>query len=377
MNTEPDQRVEVQRQDLRRTRTIDDPNAPQLRPLHDGEARLRIDQFALTSNNVTYAAFGEAMKYWAFFPADDPAWGCVPVWGFADVTESRVDGVAVGERLYGFWPMGRWLVVQPVKIKTHGFVDGAAHRQDLPAAYNQIQRCAQDPGYDAANEARQAVLRPLFVTSFLIDDFLAEKGHFGADQILLSSASSKTAYGTAFCLARSRGGSRSPHIVGLTSAGNRDFCASLGCYDQVLGYDELADLPAETASIYVDFAGDAALRRRIHERFGVALRHSAAVGGTHWDALGSGRDLPGPAPTLFFAPARFAARSAPTPQGWGAAELQSRITAAWVAFMAAVADPAQPWLQVRSQRGAAAAREAWLSLVDGRADPREACMLAL
>ena len=62
-------------------------------PLADGEARLRIDAFALTSNNVTYAAFGEAMKYWQFFPCGDAAWGCIPVWGFAEVVESRAAGV--------------------------------------------------------------------------------------------------------------------------------------------------------------------------------------------------------------------------------------------------------------------------------------------
>ena len=37
--------------------------------LAEGAARFRIDGFALTSNNVTYAAFGDAMSYWRFFPA--------------------------------------------------------------------------------------------------------------------------------------------------------------------------------------------------------------------------------------------------------------------------------------------------------------------
>lgn len=377
MNEPQGHRFEVQRQDLRATRAIADPHAPQARALREGEARLRIDCFALTSNNVTYAAFGEAMKYWEFFPTDDPAWGCIPVWGFAEVTESRADGVAVGERCYGFWPMARWLVVSPMKIKAHGFVDGTAHRRELPAAYNQIQRCAQDPSYDAAHEAQQAILWPLFITSFLIDDLLAEQGCFGAEQIILSSASSKTAYGTAFCLARSRQATSAPRIVGLTSSANLDFCRSLGCYDQLLRYDELAALPARTASAYVDFAGNAELRRAVHEHFGDALKYSCSVGGTHWKNLGSGRDLPGPRPTLFFAPARIVARSAPPPQGWGAAGLQSRTAAAWADFMRAVNDPAGPWLQVHSASGASAVREALLELLDGRADPRAGCMLSL
>lgn len=180
MNDHNPQRIEVGRQDLRRTRVIDDPHSPTLRPLADGEARLRIHSFALTSNNITYAAFGDAMKYWDFFPTGDAAWGCIPVWGFAEVVESRVEGVPVGARCYGYWPMGCWLVVTPTRVRKHGFDDGAAHRAGLAAVYNQIQFCATDPGYNAAQEAQQALLRPLFVTSFLIDDFLAEAKHFGA-----------------------------------------------------------------------------------------------------------------------------------------------------------------------------------------------------
>jgi hypothetical protein len=159
----------------------------------------------LTSNNITYAAFGEAMKYWDFYPTGDTAWGTIPVWGFAKVVESRAEGVAVGERCYGYWPMGRYVVVQPVRVGKHGFSDGAAHRAERAAVYNRIERCAADPGYSAALEPQQALLKPLFITSFLIDDFLTDAQCFGAQQVLLSSASSKTAYGTAFCLALRRG----------------------------------------------------------------------------------------------------------------------------------------------------------------------------
>src|SRR5205814_1866348 len=155
-----------------------DPDAPAARPLADGEARLTIAQFALTANNVTYAAFGESMNYWQFFPTEDAMWGCVPVWGFATVSESRMAGVDVGARVYGYLPMGTHLVVQPQRLHAGGFVDGATHRQALPAAYNQLRLCATDAGYDSARESHQALLEPLFVTSFLIDDFLANNAFF-------------------------------------------------------------------------------------------------------------------------------------------------------------------------------------------------------
>lgn len=371
------QRFQVMRSQLRTSRLVSDPDAPVARPLADGEARLRIDQFALTSNNITYAAFGEAMKYWDFYPAGDAAWGTIPVWGFAEVVESRAEGVAVGERCYGYWPMGRYVVVLPKRVGQRGFSDGAAHRAERAAVYNCIERCAADPGYSAALEPQQALLKPLFITSFLIDDFLADAMCFGAQQVLLSSASSKTAYGTAFCLALRRGQPGAPRIVGLTSAGNLEFCRSLGCYDELRVYDTPGAMDRGTPSVYVDFAGNAALRRSVHEHFGDALRYSCSVGGTHWDELGSGRDLPGPKPTLFFAPARITRRSAAPPAGWGPAELHTRIAAAWAAFMQPVNDPATPWLRVRSARGPQAVQQACLALLDGKVDARDGLMLSL
>ena len=377
MPDDPAQRFQVMRSQLRSSRLVSDPDAPEARPLADGEARLRIDSFALTSNNITYAAFGEAMRYWDFYPSADAAWGTIPVWGFAEVVESRAEGVVVGERCYGYWPMSRYVVVQPARVGKHGFSDGAAHRAGLAAVYNRIERCAADPGYRAALEPQQALLRPLFITSFLIDDFLAEAQCFGAQQVLLSSASSKTAYGTAFCLAQRRGRPGAVRSVGLTSAGNLEFSRSLGCYDEVRAYDTLDAMDRATPSVYVDFAGNAALRRAVHEHFGDALRYSCSVGGTHWDELGGSRDLPGPRPTLFFAPAQVAKRGAAPPEGWGQAGLQARIAAAWTAFMQPVTDPASPWLRVRGARGPQAVRQACVALLDGQVDAREGLMLSL
>jgi hypothetical protein len=149
-------------------------------PLAEGEIRMRIDCFALTSNNITYGAFGDAMNYWAFFPTGEAESGCIPVWGFAEVAESRAEGVTVGERFYGYYPMADEVVLQPTRIGPAGFIDGAAHRRELHVLYNQYGRCDADPTYDAGLEAQQALLRPLFMTSFLIDDFLADNGFFPA-----------------------------------------------------------------------------------------------------------------------------------------------------------------------------------------------------
>ncbi|MBN0091513.1 DUF2855 family protein, partial [Pseudomonas aeruginosa] len=116
-------------------------------------------------------------------------------------------------------------------------VDASEHRRNLPSVYNQYLRCSSDPLYRASDEALQMLLRPLFTTPFLLDDFLAEHAFFGATDLLLSSASSKTAIGLAFLLQRNRAQRGQDYrIVGLTSAGNRAFVEGLGCYDELLAY---------------------------------------------------------------------------------------------------------------------------------------------
>lgn len=358
----------VTRTDLRNTRWLETPPVA----LAAGGVRLRVEAFALTANNITYAAFGETMNYWAFFPTGDAATGCIPVWGFGTVTESDNAQVALGERFYGYFPIAGDVLLEPARCNDAGFIDASAHRRELPAVYNHYVRCRTDPGHDPAREAEQALLRPLFATSFLIDDFLAESGFFDAEAVMLSSASSKTAYGTAFCLARRRGTPGAVRVVGLTSPGNLEFTRSLGCYDEVLGYDEIATLDATRPSIYVDFSGSAATRAEVHGHFADRLRYSCAVGVTHWADPPGGQSLPGPKPVFFFAPAQAKQRLAV----WGAAGFQQRLAEAWRAFMVPVTDPQRPWLRVEPQRGQTAIAEVYAALLDGRVDPRAGHMLS-
>ena len=335
-------------------------------PLGPDQVRVKIDRFALTSNNITYAAFGDAMNYWRFYPTGEDAWGAIPVWGFATVIESTHAGVPVGERIYGYFPMASSVVLSPVRVTPRGWSDGAPHRAELHPVYNQLTRCASDPFYTPDTEDVQALLRPLFITSWLIDDFLADNDFFGARVMLLSSASSKTAYGTAFQLAQREG----IEVVGLTSPGNVAFCESLGCYDRVLTYDQLDAIDADTACVYVDFAGNSDLRRAIHTRF-VNLKHSSSIGGTHVEHLGNAKDLPGPRATLFFAPAQIKKRNAE----WGAEGLGERLVAAWKAFVAKVTQADAPWLTVEQHHGKPAVEAAYAQVLAGRGDPRVGHML--
>src|SRR4051794_34891582 len=333
--------------------------------LEPGEALLEIDSFGLTTNNITYAVFGDAMSYWSFFPAEE-GWGRVPVWGFANVAAPGDTGLGEGGRVFGYFPPSSRLVVLPERIDARGFVDAAPHRAGLPAAYNSYALVDELPLYEQRFEEQQMLLWPLFFTSFLIDDFLGGEELFGAETAIVSSASSKTALSAAFLLARRDG----VEVVGLTSPARVEFVEGLGVYDRVVGYPAVSSLPA-TPVVYVDIAGDSAVRTAVHGHFGDELRHSAVVGATHWEAPAdeSGEPLPGAPPEFFFAPDHVRRRS----EDWGREELDRRVADAWRPFV----EWATGWLQIVRGEGPDAVEAAYLELLDGRSDPSVGNVLSL
>jgi hypothetical protein len=317
----------------------------------DGEAVLRVDRVGLTANNVTYAVLGESFRYWQFFPASD-GHGRVPLWGFAEVAASRVEGVEVGQRVYGYLPPASHLLVRPGRVDARGFRDASEHRAALPSPYNAYALTTADAAYEPEREDLQVLFRPLFFTSFLLADALAEQD---ARVLVLSSASSKTAYGTAFLL---RGAGA--EVVGLTSAGNVAFTEALGCYDRVLSYDDVTALAA-VPTAYVDLAGSTPVRSALHDHLRGDLVLDLVVGVTHQDGSRAGT-LAGARPTGFFAPDRMTTRTA----DWGREGLDQRFGDAWRRF----APVAEQWVDVQVSNGPEALREVWLEVLGGRSDPR-------
>jgi uncharacterized protein DUF2855 len=332
--------------------------------LETGQALLRVERFGMTANNVTYAVMGEAMSYWDFFPAEE-SWGRVPVWGFATVERSEADGVEAGTRVYGYLPPSTYLAVAPASVNEGGFADGSPHRAKLPSAYHRYLASDRDPFYRPETEDAQLLLRPLFFTSFLLDDELDDEGLTGRGPIVMSSASSKTAIAAAFLLARRQG----VELVGLTSARNAEFVAGLGIYDRTVPYAAIDSLGGGPAT-YVDFSGNGELRQAVHSHYGDDLVRSVAVGVTHWEGFeGGGGELPGPKPSLFFAPTRVTKRV----KDWGPASLEQRVAAAWHPFC----EWTEGWLRVIPGQGLEGARDAYLEVLEGRVDPRSAHVISL
>ena len=325
-----------------------------------GEVVFALDRFALTVNNVTYAAFGDALHYWDFFPSGVDGFGLLPVWGYADVADSKVEGIDPGQRYYGYFPSARHLVVRPGKTGGRSFRDDSPHRADLPEVYNWYQRTDNDAFHTAASEPLHAIFRPLFVTAFGLSDALAENDFFGAEQVVISSASSRTAYSEAFGIGMHSG----IDTVGLTSAGHRDFVTGLGLYSRALAYEDLEQLDSNRKTVYVDVAGNTELQRRVHEHFGDRLVHDAALGASHTQEPPQPDDkLPGPKPTFFFAPDWVARRQAE----WGSEEFNRRVGEAVAAFFGHVMK--HKLIEIREQHGFEPARDVLTEMLAGKTDP--------
>ena len=353
----------VARTDLQQCKAIE-MQLPDAATLPADALLVKVTRFALTANNITYAVLGDQMKYWQLFPAPQD-YGNIPVWGFGEVIASKHPNVAAGESLFGYFPMATHLVIEAADVSKRSLRDAAAHRQGVSPVYNAYARVSGDPAFAGKQGDHQALLRPLFMLSFLVDDFLAENEFYGAGSVLLSSASSKTAFGLAHLLHLREG----IKVIGLTSASNTDFVRSLGCYHEVVTYDRVTALPTDAPVAFVDMAGNSSLRETVHRHFGDRMKYSGRIGLTHRSSSPDEPQLPGAKPTWFFAPDQIRKRA----KEWGPGGVDTRFSAAWAGF----APKLDQWLTVTEGRGPAAVRAAYLDTLNGRVPPDQGHILSL
>ena len=328
-------------------------------PLQDGEVLLQIDKYALTSNNVTYAVIGFQVKYWDFFPASEP-WGIVPVWGFATVTESKCEGLEVGEKVYGYFPMSQYLKIKAGKINAFSFMDISEHRQELSPIYNTYNREGKTLNFPEGVEDFMPITKPLFMTSFLINEFLKIENFFGAKNVIITSASSKTSLGLAFALSK-LDHDHGKTIVGLTSSRNVDFVKETGLYDEVVNYDDVAEKINNTDTVIVDMAGSGKLNMQLYEFLGDNLKHLCKVGLTDWSAAQMDSKIP--VARFFFAPTYA--------QGFfkqhGPAKAHEIMTKALYSFI----NTANEWIDLEYLTSFEDLQNTFTSMMKGEVDPRK------
>lgn len=322
---------EVAKNELQKTRIVP-LNIEQ--PLSENEVLLHIDKFALTANNISYGIVGDALGYWRFFPTDNSTeqaqWGRLPVMGFADVIASNCDQIHLGERVWGFLPMATHVKILVGRISNTGFSDISPCRAGLSPVYAAFDRVNQNPFYQKSNEDYDILLRGLFTTAWLIEDFMFDNHYFDSQQYLITSASSKTSIALAFAV-KQRG---ERPAIGITSETNKNFVESLGCYQQVVSYDQVTSLDANIASILVDMAGGKTTLSTIHHHFSDKLNYSCRIGATQHSDITlndshSVDNLPGAKPKFFFAPSQLKKRSIE----WGTGETMKRLNSSLLRYI--------------------------------------------
>lgn len=335
----------------------------QTTPLAAGEVRFKIQNYALTTNNITYAVSGFSLKYWDFFPIAAPH-GIIPVWGYAEVMESQQEGIKIGERYYGYFPMSDYLTVSPQKINTFGFSDGAAHRRELAPIYNYYSRTAADPTFNEQTEAYIPIIKPLFATSFLIYHYLKKENFFDAEQILLTSASSKTGLALAFMLKQNQD-TDGKKIVGLTSERNVEFVKSTGYYDEVMTYEAYqAQLSADAAAM-VDFAGNAAFLKNCSDGLGSQLTNIILVGLTDWKAANPMAKIP--RAKFFFAPTHIQRMY----KDWGIETANLRLNKAMVRFI----EDTKTMIELEIITDMTAVPKLYLEMLEGKVNPKKGILI--
>ncbi|MEM6842267.1 MAG: DUF2855 family protein [Bacteroidota bacterium] len=351
--------------DLRRTKFVEKTYSDEL---SSNQVLLEIDQFSFTSNNITYGVVGDQMNYWKFFPTQS-GYGIIPAWGLANVVISNHPDVQVGQQFYGYYPMSSHLLVTINHVGSKGFVDTTEHRQALSPIYNFYTNTEQDPTFTPETEKLISIFRPLFVTSFLIDDYLAEQNFYKATQILITSASSKTAQALACLLAyRKEENDLNWNLLGLTSKRNLEFVKQLGWYDQTISYDSIAQLNANEKFVVIDFAGNHNTQFGLQTLLNNNLVYNCLVGLVDWQNLVGEPPLPNKG-EFFFAPTHAEKRQ----KEWGLSRFQQKVRAAWQQFMNAV----QSTISIKEHIGVQGLEQLYSDTLNGKIDPKYGNIVSL
>ncbi len=331
----------------------------------DNSVWVKTGKFAFSANNITYAAFGQAMSYWDLFPREDE-WGNIPVWGNATVIKSNRPDILVGQRLYGIFPMAEEVRLNLSDFMPGFLVDNSSHRSAVSPVYNRYTLV--DPEQAQMPEEIEnalVVFRPLFVTAYLLAVHLAENHCFEAKQIVLTSASSKTA----ICLSHYlKVQDLNVEVIALTSDKNKSFVSGLTTYDRVATYEEIASLDQSCPAALVDFAGDPSLADKMRMHMGKELRKVVGIGAADWQNSERHRNFPEDDADFFFAPTHITRRI----QAWGPAEFQKRTMEAWVSLMPNISS----WININSLSGAENIQKVYLDILGNKVEADEGYVLS-
>lgn len=345
--------LEVDRTNIARTRLVEEPLCLSL---EENEVLLKVNRQALTANNISYAMHGDTLDYWRFFSVDDK-WGRLPGMGWGSVLASASPQVRVGELVWGCFPFSTHHRCVGGASDGSTFDDVSTHRSIHPIVYRRFERASQLTIYAPDREDHDCVLRGLFSTAWLLEDYLAVNQSFHSSSCVITSASSKTSIALARCL-QLRG---DQSCIGVTSPMNLEFCRNLGVYDQVVEYGDLSSQSVNQAVTIVDMAGNMNVLRELHHRYGDNVRSSIRIGATHQDSSAPPSGISRAKPSFFFAPAHSETRVAEI----GAQQFFGELSKAFVKFRRWC----DSWMFIESSFGPEAVEETYHAVRTGATNP--------
>ena len=325
-------------------------------PLKKAQSVFEIKELAFTANNVTYALCGESLRYWSFYPYSENE-GILPAWGYAECIEPGESSLQRGQLFYGYWPAAKLAGLSLSNFSNKRAVENSEGRSSLPLVYNSYE-LVDDESHPVSLRPYIPTLQPLFATSFLLFHWLVDDSFFEADEIVVTSASSKTALALAWLHQQHPG--HKPKLTALTSKANEEFTASTGFYERVLTYDNLS-FRNKNQVFVVDFLGSPGFLQELTSSLGSQLIKVSLVGATNWQASGEIKDID--KASFFFAPVQVRRRM----KKWGALQTQNRLQKELIDF----AGFAQGLFSLREVKGAEHLKVCYEQVVSAQQNPKE------
>eukprot|EP01111_Echinosteliopsis_oligospora_P017412 TRINITY_DN7523_c0_g1_i1.p1 TRINITY_DN7523_c0_g1~~TRINITY_DN7523_c0_g1_i1.p1 ORF type:complete len:388 (-),score=99.03 TRINITY_DN7523_c0_g1_i1:50-1213(-) len=367
----------VKQTDIQQPMLINSP-LPHLKP---EQVLIRVEKFGFSTNNITYAALGNHphFRYFEFFPipADtekklSESHGNVPVWGFGTIFQSTHPSLKVGERIYGYYPIAKyvWLPVSPNHIVPDCFFASRDHLPKDRKPYNQYYRCQNDSMYVKEKEDYIMLYRPLFWTSFWCDDWLDLNKYFGGKTVVISSASSKTSFCLGYLLQKSNAINKSSlRVVGLTSPSNVSFSKSLGIYDEIYTYDDLKKIDVNNGPfVYIDVTGNPKLYASLIDHLGqTRICKAVSLGMTQPNAATEGLGFRGM--EMFFTPEWMKKRREIS----SVSDITKKMTRAWSWLMT----DCNKWVKMRQVVGEEEVEKEYIEVAKGKMDPNTGLVFSM
>ena len=254
----------------------------------------------------------------------------------------------------------------PTKIQTARFFEGAQHRNSLPMGYNLYRRVSNEPNYNSSLDKERSLLFPLYLTSFCLWDYLKDKDWYGAQQILVLSASSKTSIGLGYAL---KDDPEAPTAIGVTSNRNEDTLNNLAIWDKIITYKNIAAIDNKTPTVIVDMSGNGELLKILSDHLRDQLKFTLKVGLTHWGKAAppaGGKDTKS---TFFFAPSHIEKRF----RDWGPAEFDKKTNG----FLMSAAKRTRAWLDFNELNGLEALAAVHIEVCNGTRSPKEGIIIKM